>query len=439
MSRRSRPFAPLASREGSREGRNIRSGLHLDSPVLVDAGFGTPRYPLAGRWRSCGLAVVLATLLGMGGIAARAQADVAADVLIEAAGFIAPDGKIVRRPRVLVQGGRIAAPDADAPHGVAVHSYPPGAVVSAGLIDCAAAIGAQGGLAERGQAVQPAIRAADAFNRYSYQLARACKAGVTAFALAPDDSHLIGGQIAICLTAGGRPGRPPALLTADGPVHLSLAPDAFMVDREPTSRGGAVSLLRTTVQRAREAKAAGPLAEFARGQRAGILAAPSGADVLTAVELSQTYGLRLAVKHTDDAHLVAESLTGKLAGVIVGPLDFSASPRTARAAGLLEAQKIPVAIAGGLPQAPPDSLRIGAAVAARAGLSAEAARRAITLVPAELLGVADTIGSIESGKRGDLVVFSGDPLDLRSRVLAVYVGGVRVFAASPSGAEEAQP
>ena len=262
---------------------------------------------------------------------------------------------------------------------------------------------------------------------------------MTAFALAPDDSHLVGGQVAICLTAGGRVAGPPALLTADGPIQLSLAPDAFMVDREPTSRGGAVSTLRRTVERSREAQATGPLAEFARGQRGGILTAPSGADVLTAVELSQAYGLRLAVKHTDDAHLVAESVAGKLAGVIVGPLDFSASPRTARAAALLEAHKIPVAIAGGLPHAPADSLRIGAAVAARAGLSAEAARRAITLVPAELLGVADTIGSIEAGKRADLVVFSGDPLDLRSRVLAVYVGGVRVFAASPAGEEEARP
>jgi imidazolonepropionase-like amidohydrolase len=93
---------------------------------------------------------------------------------------------------------------------------------------------------------------------------------------------------------------------------------------------------------------------------------------------------------------------------------------------VFEKHGVKTAIAGGLPTAPADSLRIGAAVAARNGLSLPAARKAITNIPAELLGIEEQTGKIEKGLRADLVVFSGDPLDLQSRVLAVYVSGVRV-------------
>ncbi|MBE0711225.1 MAG: amidohydrolase family protein, partial [Candidatus Aminicenantes bacterium] len=48
---------------------------------------------------------------------------------------------------------------------------------------------------------------------------------------------------------------------------------------------------------------------------------------------------------------------------------------------------------------------------------------AITLSAAEVLGVADRIGSLEAGKDADVVVFDGDPLDYRTRVKAVLLGG----------------
>ena len=75
--------------------------------------------------------------------------------------------------------------------------------------------------------------------------------------------------------------------------------------------------------------------------------------------------------------------------------------------------------------------RAAAAVAVRNGMTPAAARRAITSAPAAALGISDRVGSIERGRLADLVVFSGDPLDLRSRVLAVYVRGRRVFVAEP--------
>ena len=53
--------------------------------------------------------------------------------------------------------------------------------------------------------------------------------------------------------------------------------------------------------------------------------------------------------------------------------------------------------------------------------------RAVTLSPAEALGVADRMGSLEVGKDADVVVFDGDPLSIRTWASQVYVGGRLVY------------
>jgi imidazolonepropionase-like amidohydrolase len=58
-----------------------------------------------------------------------------------------------------------------------------------------------------------------------------------------------------------------------------------------------------------------------------------------------------------------------------------------------------------------------------AGLSPEAALRALTLSPAEMFGVADTLGSIENGKIANLVVADGDLFDKKTKVKIVFVDG----------------
>ena len=64
-----------------------------------------------------------------------------------------------------------------------------------------------------------------------------------------------------------------------------------------------------------------------------------------------------------------------------------------------------------------------AAMAAAYGLPRDEALKAITLYPAQILGVADRLGSIEPGKIADLVVADGDPLEITTQVEQVYIGG----------------
>jgi imidazolonepropionase-like amidohydrolase len=374
----------------------------------------------------------LLIVLGLASGTARGQTAV-----IQAGAYVNPGGEIKPDAVLLVEDGLIVRVGGAVPSGVPVDAYPR-AVVCPGLIDCHAALGVSGGLSERQQALQPHASARDAFNRFSGQLQAALAAGVTTFALAPDDQNLVGGRIAICQTSG--PEGKPQVLSDPGPLKLSLDPVSFKQDREPTSRGGALGLLRDTIAAARTAaEDSDPLTAFATGKLTGLFATPSGADVLAVLALAEEFGLRVVPIHTRDARLVAEELAGRVPGVVVGPLGLSAAQREALAPATFERQDVPVALAGGLPARSADSLRIAAAVATRAGLSPEAARRAITGVPARLLGVDEHIGVIEKGHRADLVVFSGDPLDLRARVLAVYVGGQRVHHLQEDGADGDKP
>jgi imidazolonepropionase-like amidohydrolase len=68
-------------------------------------------------------------------------------------------------------------------------------------------------------------------------------------------------------------------------------------------------------------------------------------------------------------------------------------------------------------------LRQTAGVAVANGLSWDAALAGLTRVPAEIFGVADRFGSIERGRRANLVVWSGDPLEVTSVAEQVFIDG----------------
>lgn len=82
-------------------------------------------------------------------------------------------------------------------------------------------------------------------------------------------------------------------------------------------------------------------------------------------------------------------------------------------------------------------LNYQAAVCVRNGVPRRAALRAITVNPARAIGMEEDLGSIEVGKLGNLVVFSGDPLDFTTWVEHVFIDGVHAYnrATDPRMAE----
>jgi imidazolonepropionase-like amidohydrolase len=71
-------------------------------------------------------------------------------------------------------------------------------------------------------------------------------------------------------------------------------------------------------------------------------------------------------------------------------------------------------------------LRFGAVMCVREGVDAKVAWNALTSDAARIAGVADRVGTLDRGMDADIVLWTGDPLDLGSRVTAVYVDGARV-------------
>lgn len=72
------------------------------------------------------------------------------------------------------------------------------------------------------------------------------------------------------------------------------------------------------------------------------------------------------------------------------------------------------------------NLPYNAAMAAAYGLDRDAALRAITLSPAEILGVDDRLGSIEQGKHATLIITDGDPLEIETNVQMAFINGRRI-------------
>ncbi len=90
-----------------------------------------------------------------------------------------------------------------------------------------------------------------------------------------------------------------------------------------------------------------------------------------------------------------------------------------------------IAFGGGGPLSSNErNLPYEAAKAVGHGLPQEEALKAITLYPAQILGVDDRIGSLEEGKHATLIITDGNPLDIRTQILGAYIQGRKVDLSS---------
>jgi imidazolonepropionase-like amidohydrolase len=155
-------------------------------------------------------------------------------------------------------------------------------------------------------------------------------------------------------------------------------------------------------------------------------------DIATALRLAEEFGYDLVIDHGTEGYLIADKIAAAGVPVVTGPLITARSKvelrnRTMANPGLLAAAGITVAIATDHPVVPVHLLIVQAALAVREGLDRDTALRAVTITPARIMRVADRIGSLEAGKDADVVIWSGDPFDVMSRVEAAYIGGREVY------------
>jgi imidazolonepropionase-like amidohydrolase len=155
-------------------------------------------------------------------------------------------------------------------------------------------------------------------------------------------------------------------------------------------------------------------------------------DIATALRIAAEFGYDLVLDHGTEAHLIADVIAAAGVPVVIGPLLTARSKvelrnRSIAAPGLLAAAGVTIAITTDHPVVPVHFLVHSATFAVREGLDPAGALCAITINPARIMGVDGRLGSLEPGKDADLVIWSGDPLDVMSRAERAFIAGVQVY------------
>jgi len=396
--------------------------------------------------------------LALAGVASGAAlfaptAPSAQDVAIQAGRiYLVEDGAVIENGTVLVRAGRIVAIGADVsvPRGVRVVDYGPDAVLTPGLVSADSGYGSSIA-AER--TASPTLRASDHFDPYS-NLKAALGVGVTSVYLAPARGRLIAGQGAVIKTYGEEGGQS-RLISASACLHGSIAAEArrtpgyweipvpATVDvglgveqpQLPRSTMGAIVALEELLSLSDAALAeeygdeAGPaLKALMTSKTPWRMGAGSLGEVCALLEFFGKSELPLVLDSDYGAAEKPEVVAAAGVAVIAGPqgrsgTDFGASPDSTwpdpSSISRLVQAGVPVAIVArnGV------DVRAAAALARKGGMSAEQALRSVTLTPAEVLGVADRVGSLAAGKDADFAVFNGDPMQATSSVIATWVSG----------------
>jgi imidazolonepropionase-like amidohydrolase len=179
-----------------------------------------------------------------------------------------------------------------------------------------------------------------------------------------------------------------------------------------------------------------PMVPYVRGEQPVIFRADREAEIRGAVRFAEEMKLKPIILGGDDAWKVASLLKEKNVPVILTGV-FSLPGREDDAYDALYEQPAKLQQAGvrfciSTGDSGPEVRNLAqyAGMAAAFGLSKDDAVKSVTLYPAQILNVADRLGSIEPGKMANLVVTDGDLLEIRSRIVYLYIDGRSVVLSS---------
>ena len=362
------------------------------------------------------------------------------------------DGTTLANATVIVSGDRITAAGAGiaAPAGARVIDAR-NKVVTPGLVDALNHLGtSEIELVEEtnefaqadGTAIRAAFRVADAVDPDSAVIPVTRMEGVTSAVSVPEGG-LVRGQSAWLR------------LTGDAATTVLVAPAAMHASFDASGRGaaggraGVVRRLREALDDARLLRARAPQFEENRlrglsASRLDLLAllpvidrklvlsvrANRASDIRSALAFAREENLRLVIEGGAEAWRVAPELAAASVPVVLKPTanlpsSFDTLGARSDAAALLHAAGVKVVIAS-VDTHNARTVRQEAGTAAAWGLPREQAIAAITGAPADVYGAANRVGRVAPGRLADLVVWSGDPLELSTEPEHVFVGGVEM-------------
>ena len=364
---------------------------------------------------------------------------------------------------VLVEDGRIAAlgPELEIPADAEIHDAAGGWLLP-GFIDAHVHLG----VAEEGEGwagedtnemtdpVMAAARAIDAINPAEVGFDDAIIGGITAVNVNPGSGNPIGG-LAVAIRTHGRVVDDMVLRSPSGlKAALGENPKRVYGERTqtPSTRLGVALTIRQAFAKAR-AWAAKPAEERDADLMSEALCrvlereipwrqhSHRADDIATALRIAEEFGFELVLDHGTESYLIADRIAEAGVPVLYGPLIVSRSKvevrhRTPKAPGILTAAGVKVSIITDHPVVPIEFLVDQAALAVKHGMDPADALRSITLNPAEVLRIADRLGSLAPGKDADLVLVDGDPLSPYVHPEKVFVAGVEAPARPLPGITE---
>ena len=296
----------------------------------------------------------------------------------------------------------------------------------------------------------PQLRAIDGINPRDPSLADARKAGVTCVCTGPGSANVLGGTFLAMKTVGERVDN---MIVRD-PVAMKCAfgenPKRCYRDKCDSTRMSTAAFLRGALMQARDygarkQAANGDVTKMpAYNQKLEALLpvlarkiplkahAHQANDIFTALRIAREFDLRLTLEHVTEGHLIAAELAKeKDVPMAVGPSltfasKFELQNKSWSTPAVLTAAGCHVSIITDSSVIPQQYLPLCAGMAVKAGMDPFDALKAITINPAEHIGVADRVGSLEVGKDADVVITNGCPFEVMTEVKAVFIDGARI-------------
>jgi imidazolonepropionase-like amidohydrolase len=366
---------------------------------------------------------------------------------------------------VLIKDGKIAAVGAEikVPEGAVVIDGT-GRILTPGLIDSHShlGLGPSGGITEDNESsnpVTPQLRIIDSIHpegvaphRWSFK--HAVSQGVTTIIARPGSGNVIGGQSAALKLRGGTVDNMVLVFPLD--MKMAMGKKGYGAKGQfPVTKMGTVyavrkamvdaaeykkSLDKSTKEKEKDKKneAQPPKRDLANEAMVQVLertlpvhvhASPVD-DIMSAVRLGDEFNFfKLSIGHGDESYKIADELAKRGVVVVVGPqmIVYDEKGKLINLADYLVKHGVEVNIMSDADVVQQEFLRFQATIAVKYGMDPLEALKAISINPAKLIGLEERIGSIEVGKDADLVLFSGDPFDIQSKVLKVFIDGKLLF------------
>ena len=395
----------------------------------------------------CFILVVCGTTIG-------AQSDDGVTA-IKAGKIITVSGEPVSNGIILIKDGKIAeiGTEVTIPEGAIIIDASK-KVVMPGLINAASLGIVRGDRNEQSSEITPTFRISAALDPTNKMIKRVRQMGTTSFYVAPGPFNLIGGLGVVAKPRGMTATE--MIVKDDAALWIMLgsastignmpprrsAPNNFYF-RRPTTRMSVAWMLRESFIKAKtyaELKDQDKntdleiIAASMKGEIPIQINASRTTDIRTALKLAQEYGFNATLYGCAEGHRMAKNIASSKMSVVLMPQKDSAgaSPFAEgqdikwNNAQILGDAGVNVALAEDSGEI---SLLTVAMFAVRNGMSPEKALGGITLVPAEILGVSDRLGSIEKGKDADIIILSGQPLVGTTRIEQVIIDGKTVHKA----------